>query len=218
MSHSHFTDARAWVFDLDNTLYHPSARLFDLIIEKMNAYMMRELGIDLAEAQALRGKYWRAYGTTLKGLMEVNGIDPAPFLFEVHDIDLSALKPDPELRAALLSLPGRKIVYTNGSRGHADQVLKARGLLGIFDARYGVEDAGFAPKPERQAFERVFATDGIEAKGAVMVEDDIRNLKAPREMGMKTLWVTENPAPHEDVDAATDNLTRFLNEITGAMA
>ena len=42
-----------------------------------------------------------------------------------------------------------------------------------------------------------------------MVEDDIRNLAAPREMGMRTLWVT-----HDDhdpvVDATTDDLTDFL--------
>lgn len=210
MPHALFRTAHAWVFDLDNTLYPSSARLFDQIVAKMTGYVMRTAGVDEAEAGRLRQVYWREHGTTLAGLMQVHGVDPAPFLDEVHDIDLSALTPDAMLAAALAALPGRKIVYTNGSRQHADQVLAARGLDGLFDARYGVEDAGFAPKPQRAAFERVFATDGLAAKGAVMVEDDLRNLAAPRAMGMRTLWITEETEPHEDADAATGDLTGFL--------
>lgn len=210
MPHALFRAAHAWVFDLDNTLYPPSARLFDQIVVKMTAYVMRAAGVDEAEAGRLREVYWREHGTTLKGLMQVHGVDPAPFLDEVHDIDLAALTPDEALAAAIAALPGRKIVYTNGSRLHADRVLAARGLIGLFDARYGVEDAGFAPKPERAAYERVFAADRLTAKGAVMVEDDLRNLAAPRAMGMRTLWVTEETGPGEHADAATADLTGFL--------
>jgi putative hydrolase of the HAD superfamily len=103
-------------------------------------------------------------------------------------------------------------VYTNGSRGHADNVLAARGLTDLFDARYGIEDAGYKPKPERSAFEQIFALDGLSAKGATMVEDDLRNLIAPRAMGMRTLWVTDQDHVHT-VDAATDNLTGFLQSV-----
>lgn len=213
MSHSVFRGAHAWVFDLDNTLYPPSARLFEQIVAKMNAYVMRELGVDNEEAHRIRETYWRKYGTTLAGLMHENGIDADDFLDDVHDIDLSILTPDAALIGAIAALPGRKIVYTNGSRGHADRVLAARGLAGLFDARYGVEDAEFAPKPQRAAFERVFGLDRLTPRGAVMVEDDIRNLTAPRQMGMRTLWVTDaeaakKSAPH--IDAATHDLAAFL--------
>ena len=90
----------------------------------------------------------------------------------------------------------------------------ARGLTGLFDARYGVEDADFAPKPRREAFERVFAADGLTAEGAVMVEDDLRNLVAPRQMGMRTLWVTENHEDDHHADAATSDLAGFLQMVT----
>lgn len=50
-------------------------------------------------------------------------------------------------------LPGRKIVYTNGSEPYAKRVLEARGLTGIFDAIYGIEHADFKPKPIAQAFD-----------------------------------------------------------------
>ncbi|MEX2520852.1 MAG: pyrimidine 5'-nucleotidase [Paracoccaceae bacterium] len=216
MPHSHFRAAHSWVFDLDNTLYSPSARLFDQIEARMTSYVMRLVGVDAAEASRLRKEYWRSYGTTLAGLMRVHGADPAPYLDDVHEIDLSALSPDPALAAAIAALPGRKIVYTNGSRGHADRVMAARGLAEVFDARYGVEDAGFAPKPERGAFQAVFALDRLEPNGAAMVEDDLRNLAAPRAMGMKTLWVTESLEPGEHADAATDDLTGFLSLVRKA--
>lgn len=215
MPHALFRSAHAWVFDLDNTLYPPSARLFDQIETRMTAYVMRLAGVEEAEANRLRARYWREYGTTLAGLMRVHGADPAPYLEDVHDIDLSHLARDAALAGAIAALPGRKIVYTNGSRGHADRVLKARGLDHLFDARYGVEDAGFAPKPELAAYRTVFATDGLAPAGAVMVEDDIRNLAAPRAMGMRTLWVTEEDGPGEHADAHTGDLAGFLQMVTG---
>ena len=213
MPHAHFRDAHAWVFDLDNTLYPPAARLFDQIEVKMTGYVMRVAGVDEAEANRLRAAYWKEYGTTLAGLMERHAADPTPYLAEVHEIDLAHLETDPALAEAIAALPGRKIVYTNGSRSHADNVLRARGLTDLFDARYGVEDADFAPKPRREAYERVFGADGLVPAGAVMVEDDLRNLAAPRELGMRTLWVTETPGPAEHADAATDDLAGFLQMV-----
>lgn len=178
----------------------------------MTSYVMSELGVERHEADSLRSQYWREYGTTLNGLMQVHQIDPAPYLDIVHDIDLSGLAEAPDLAEAIAVLPGRKIVYTNGSRGHADNVMAARGLTGVFDARYGIEDAQYKPKPDQAAFEAIFALDGVTAAGAAMVEDDLRNLAAPRAMGMRTLWVTD--AAHDPAaDATTDDLTDFLRKV-----
>ncbi len=212
MPHDQFRNVHTWVFDLDNTLYPASARLFDQIEVKMTSYVMSELGVEADEADGLRSQYWREYGTTLNGLMQAHQIDPAPYLDVVHDIDLSGLAEAPELADAITALPGRKIVYTNGSRGHADNVMAARGLTGVFDARYGIEDAQYKPKPDQAAFEAIFALDGVTAAGAAMVEDDLRNLAAPRAMGMRTLWVTD--AAHDPAaDATTDDLTDFLRKV-----
>ncbi|HID06969.1 MAG TPA: pyrimidine 5'-nucleotidase, partial [Armatimonadetes bacterium] len=147
---SSFSHVSAWVFDLDNTLYSPEACLFDQIEVKMTDWVMQALGVDQKRADFLRKKYWEQYGTTLAGLMAEHDVDPAPYLTHVHEIDLSHMVPDPELAAHILALPGRRIVYTNGSAPYAKRVLEARGLSGIFDAVYGVEHADFHPKPERQ--------------------------------------------------------------------
>lgn len=213
MPREKFAHVDAWVFDLDNTLYPPQARLFDQIERRMTQFVMDQLGVDHAHANHLRRHYWATYGTTLAGLMREHGIDPGPYLVEVHDISLDHLVPDPELAAAITDLPGRRIVYTNGSAPYAERVLAARGLTGLFDAIYGVEHAGFRPKPERQAFETIFAQDGLAPERAAMFEDDPRNLTAPHEMGMRTVHVAPDRHHADHIHHHTDDLPGFLSKL-----
>ena len=209
MPRAAFAHVRTWVFDLDNTLYPPEARLFDQIERRMTGYVMRLLAVPAAEADALRARYWRSHGTTLAGLMREHALDPGPYLEEVHDIDLGGLTPAPALAAALGRLPGRKLVYTNGSRAHARRVTAALGLAGCFDALYGFEDARYLPKPEAAAFAAIFARDGLEAGRSAMFEDDPRNLAVPHGLGMRTVLVGP-PAAHPHVHNQTEDLAGFL--------
>ena len=210
-----FSHVRTWVFDLDNTLYPPSARLFDQIEVRMTDWVMTSLKVDRPEADRLRRHYWATHGTTLAGLMREHNIDPAPYLTDVHDINFDALIPDPTLAAHIRALPGRRIVYTNGSAPYAHQVIKARGLTGVFDAVYGVEHAGFHPKPDRIAFETVFALDDLNPTTAAMFEDDTRNLAAPHAMGMQTVHVAPDPEPAPYIQHHTADLTAFLGHLLG---
>lgn len=210
MPRQHFAHVTTWVFDLDNTLYPPEVRLFDQIEVRMTAFVMRALGVGRAEADHLRRRYWAQHGTTLAGLMREHGVDPGPYLTEVHDIDFSALTPDPDLRRHVAALPGRRIVYTNGCAPYAERVVAARGLTGLFDAVYGIEHAGFRPKPERGAFEAVLTLDGSDAGRSAMFEDDARNLAAPHEMGMRTVHVAPSPEPAVHIHHHTDDLASFL--------
>ena len=94
-------------------------------------------------------------------------------------------------------------------------MLAARGLSGLFDAVYGVEHAGFRPKPERAAFEAIFAADGLTPDRAAMFEDDPRNLAAPHAMGMCTVHVAPEPAPAQHIEHHTDDLCAFLSQVLG---
>lgn len=210
MSVNAFSHVTTWVFDLDNTLYPPGTRLFDQIEGRMVEWITVHLDIPRSEANRLRHHYWRRYGTTLAGLMTEHGIDPSGYLAHVHAIDMSALIPDPRLARALAALPGRRIVYTNADCAYAARVLEARGIAGLFDAVYGIEEADFRPKPESRAFERVFARDGLNPAQAAMFEDDPRNLAVPHALGMETVLVTPEPLTAGHIGHHTDDLAGFL--------
>jgi len=209
----YFAHVDTWVFDLDNTLYPPSADLFGLMDTRFSAYVMRMTGLDRDRALQLCAEYWANYGSTLVGLIEHHDVDPHDFLADVHDIDISHLEPDPALIQALHALPGRRIVYTNGSENHAKRVLAARHLTRAFDAVYGVEHADFKPKPTRGAFMTVFEKDGLVPDKAAMFEDEPRNLTVPHALGMRTVHVHPDPMKHEHIHHHTDDLADFLSQV-----
>lgn len=209
-----FSHVTQWVFDLDNTLYPPEMALFDQIEVRMTAWVMEALNVDKARADHLRQHYWETYGTTLAGLMREHDIDPAPYLHAVHDISFDHMQIDHDLVSHIKSLPGRRIVYTNGSEPYARNVLRARGLGDCFDAVYGVEHANFHPKPERQAFDLVFARDGIDCARGAMFEDDARNLAAPHDLGMRCVHVAPEAASGDHIHHHTTDLTAFLSHLT----
>ena len=213
MQKHRFSHVETWVFDLDNTLYPPETALFDQINIRMTAWVMQVAGVEQAVAEQLRHRYWREHGTTLAGLMRHHAIDPAPYLEDVHEIDFSVIAPDPALARAIAALPGRRIVYTNGTKPYAERVITHRGLSGLFDAVYGVEHAKLVPKPERSAFETVFAIDGLAPERAAMFEDDPRNLRVPHEMGMRTVHVAPEAEPAPFIEHHTTDLTAFLEQL-----
>ncbi|MDO5613054.1 MAG: pyrimidine 5'-nucleotidase [Paracoccus sp. (in: a-proteobacteria)] len=221
-----FARVEFWIFDLDNTLYHPDVRLFSQIEQRMTAYVMRLLNLPEHQASQLRQDYWRHHGTTLAGLMAEHGIDPHAYLDEVHDIDFSGLSPDPGLAAAIAALPGRKIVHTNADAAYAGRVLAHRDLP-VFEAIYGVAETGFHPKPDPRAYAAVLETHGIDPAKAAFFEDDPRNLMIPHELGMATVLVgngrhgpdelTPGTIHGKHVQHQTQDLTAFLLAIGATM-
>ena len=202
-----------WIFDLDNTLYPASTDLFAQVCEKMASYIANTLNVDKAKADKMRYEYWQKYGTSLAGLMKNFKIDPDHFLKVVHDIDFSVLSKDSKLLNALNKLPGRKIVYTNGTVPYAREVLKYRGLAGVFDEIYGVENANYIPKPFPEAYELIFAKAKIIYNRSAMFEDEIRNLKVPFDLGLKTILICDTPTNENYVDYSVENLPDFLRQI-----
>ncbi|MEM6974212.1 MAG: pyrimidine 5'-nucleotidase [Pseudomonadota bacterium] len=212
---------QTWIFDLDNTLYPPEAGIMAQVNERMTQFIMRELSLDRGRANDIRSRYWRRYGITLEGLRRHHGVAPSRFLDEVHDLDLSHIKPDPALCEALTRLAGdrgtsrRLIVHTNGSRAHATRVLERLDLTETFAAVYAIEDKGLSPKPEPEAYDRVIAADGLDPLDAVMLEDTAANLAVPHRLDMVTLWVTQQSGPTPpQVDHVIPALVPFLRAIT----
>ena len=178
-----------WIFDLDNTLYPPECELLSLVNDRMTAFVMRQTGLPWPEARALQHRYHHEHGATLAGLMADHGVDPARFLDEVHDIKLDRLSPDLELDLALARLPGRRLVFTNGSARHAERVLEALGIARHFDEVFHIEAADYIPKPRPEAFASLMRAHAVTPRTAAFFEDLERNLKPAAEISMTTVLV-----------------------------
>lgn len=225
-----FAHVEHWVFDLDNTLYPSACDLFSQIDLRMTGFIAEYLKLAHDEARLIQKSFYVEHGTTLAGLMAVHGMDPAAFLDHVHDIDLSILPPAPELGATISRLPGRKVIFTNGSVRHAENIITRLDIADAFDAIYDIVTTGYAPKPGRDAYERFIAASGINPQRAAMFEDLPRNLAIPHEIGMTTIWVRPQgeagperyqKLSHEGGDGAhvhhaTDDLHAFLQRLAPA--
>ena len=218
-----FRHIRDWIFDLDNTLYRADNGIFAQIEARMTDYVMAFLKLGREEAYARQKELYRAYGTTLNGLMKEHGAEPEDYLHYVHDIDLSSLVSDAALAEAIARLPGRRFVFTNGCRDHAARILDRLGMSELFDAVWDIRSMDFAPKPEPRAYASVVEGARVSAVTAAMFDDIARNLAPARAMGMTTVWLkTDAPwgkhgplmdVASGDIDHETDNLTQFLHTI-----
>jgi putative hydrolase of the HAD superfamily len=226
-----FTPVNAWVFDLDNTLYPRSANLYEQVDRRIRDYVGKLLKLGPEEAHRLQKDYYRRYGTTLRGLMLERGITPDDFLEYVHDIDHTPVKPDPRLATAIARLPGRKFIFTNGSRGHAERIAARLGFTTQFEDIFDIVRLRLVPKPGREAYDHFVAETGITPREAAMFDDLSRNLAVPHELGMATVlvvpggtrqvftedWELEGrDAKH--VDYVTDDLGTFLESVSAAIS
>ena len=202
----------AWLFDLDNTLYPPEAEFMSLIEGRMTAFVARQTGLSRDEALALQKRYLHEHGATLAGLMAHHGVDPEAFLDEVHDVSTAGLRPDPQLRAAIAALPGRRLVFTNGDKRHAERVLKKLELDDLFEATFHIALADYIPKPHPRTFTRMIAAHEIDPRTTAFFEDTARNLEPAHALGMTTVLV--GPSALQDqspfVTCRTGNLAAFL--------
>jgi len=225
-----FKGVEAWVFDLDNTLYPHEADLFSQIDEQISLYVQRIMDLNRSEAMVHQKALYHEYGTTLRGLMTTQNIDPDDYLAFVHDIDYSGLAPNPDLASAIEALPGKKFIFTNGDRPHAERTAAALGISDHFEDIFDIVSADLVPKPNRETYDKFIELTGISPARAAMFEDLPKNLKVPHTLGMRTAliiptgsrsvfeesWDLEgDPYPH--VDFVTEDLTGFLKAVLGAL-
>ena len=204
----------AWIFDLDNTLYPPSADLFGQIDVRMSDYVARLLSCDPAEARSIQKSYFHLHGTTLRGLMDAHGVDPHDFLGFVHDIDMSALSHDRRLIDGIARLPGRKLVFTNGDGDYAGRVLQGLGLGDAFEGVHDIHACGYLPKPDARAYRSLLDAWRIDPGRALFVEDMARNLKPAKAIGMTTVWVN-NGSERGDHEASADYIDIEIDDVGG---
>jgi putative hydrolase of the HAD superfamily len=215
-----FAHIRNWIFDLDNCLYPASAGLFELIDQRMGAYIQRLLDCDPVEARRVQKHHFHTHGTTLAGLMKEHGVDPHDFLGDVHAIPLDRIQCDESLASSLERLPGRKFVFTNGDATYARRVLDAIGVGDRFDDLHDIHASSYKPKPDPHGYQLLCERFGIDPGEALLADDMAENLKPAKDLGMTTIWVDNGSERgthgHGDfIDYRIHSVSDWLEEILG---
>lgn len=122
------------LFDLDDTLYPLTSGISSEVTKNIQEYMIKKLGIK-ENVPELCVSLYKHYGTTMAGLKAIGyNFEYDDFHSFVHGrLPYAMLKPDPVLRNLLLSIPIRKIIFTNADKNHAVRVLNRLGLEDCFE-------------------------------------------------------------------------------------
>jgi pyrimidine 5'-nucleotidase len=193
-------------FDLDDTLYPASSGLWSALKTRMSDYMRERMNIPANDIGRLREKYFREYGTTLRGLQANHKIDVQDFLTYVHDAPLTDyLHPDPEQQSVLASLRTRNLIFTNADVPHAKRILHVLEIEEYFSDIVDVNRMEPYCKPNPESFDIAMkAANETDPARCVMIDDLPHTTRAARDYGMFTLLYGRDE-PHPDADACFAN-------------
>ena len=200
-----------WVFDLDNTLYSADSGIFQQVATLMGKFVAKHLNINIKKAKEIQRKYYKKHGTTLRGLMDNHGVDPDYFLEEVHKLDYSIVSPNYKLTENLENLHGRKFIFTNANKKHADSILDKLQIANLFEGIFDIKMANYIPKPEIQTYEKLIETYNINPNKTIMFDDIAKNLVPASEKGFTTVWINVG---HENFSDDIASSKKYLDHQT----
>ena len=204
-----------WVFDLDNTLYSADSGIFQQVGTLMGKFIVEHLNLNINEAKTLQRKYYKKHGTTLRGLMDNHGIDPDSFLEEVHNLDYSIVSPNLKLAKNLENLNGKKFIFTNANKKHADIILDKLQITNLFEGIFDIKMANYIPKPEIQTYEKLIETYNINPNKTIMFDDIAKNLVPASKLGFTTVWIDVG---HENFSDDISSSKKYLDHQTKALS
>ena len=210
-----------WIFDLDNTLYSADSGIFQQVHKLMGKFIVDHLNLNINEAKKIQRKYYKKHGTTLRGLMDNHGIDPDSFLEEVHNLDYSIVSPNLKLAKNLENLNGKKFIFTNANKKHADIILDKLQITNLFEGIFDIKMANYIPKPEIQTYEKLIETYNINPNKTIMFDDIAKNLVPASKIGFTTVWIDVGHENFSDdiasskkyLDHQTKDLSNWLSNI-----
>jgi FMN phosphatase YigB (HAD superfamily) len=215
-------EARAVVFDLDDTLY-PYRRFVESGFAAVAAYLERSHGVNGRWAltwmlQASRGA---ERGHELQACLAVLRLSPGllPVLLGIlraHRPSIRLPHASGRALAALRSDGWRLGVLTNGAPSVQARKVDALGVAGVVDTVvYAAEHGTGAGKPESEPFAEVARRLGVPAARVVFVGNDARaDVEGARNAGMHAIHCAVWTTPPPDVEAGA--VLRRLSRVPDA--
>ncbi|XP_059311038.1 uncharacterized protein C24B11.05 [Lycium ferocissimum] len=218
------------LFDMDDTLYPLSSGVNLACRKNIEEYMLHQLNIEETEVPKMCLELYKEYGTTMAGLKELGyEFDNDKFHEFVHGrLPYEVLKPDPLLGNLLLSMPQRKIIFTNGDKAHAIRVLSRLGLGDCFEGIICFETLNppsedtdddeaasrrrILCKPSVKAMEAAIRIANLDPNKTIFFDDSPRNIASGKQAGLHTVIVGTSA-----LVAGADHALRSIHNIKEAL-
>jgi pyrimidine 5'-nucleotidase len=212
------------LFDLDGTLYDHGCGYEQEIHSNIFKFMVETKGgkfdaiTTLEEAERVWQPIFDKYNLTKRGLIgEGYVFDSRQYDSFIRKGAVKYFSRDDELRSFLQSFPSRmkKIVFTNAPESSANEILTLLGVRDLFSDVLGTDFLeSKVCKPEPEAFAKVlkhlfFAESDCSTSALSMelyhdrnrricyFEDSFKNLKAGKELGFRTVFITSETLRNE---------------------
>ena len=212
---------KIWLFDYDLTLYGAEERyVLDSLDHRISLFVQKTVGGDFESAHKIRTDYLEKFGTTLAGLMAMNGTDPDEFFDFIHEPEyLTYPKRAPEKSALLQGLQGPRYVFTNGRHDWSEAGMAHMGIDSAIDGVFDLKMMDWVGKPHESAYlkmerwlARVLPERGLsmpaDKREIILLEDSLRNLEPAHARGWTTIFV--NPCP-ESPDWVDYHIPHLMN-------
>ena len=219
--------SKIWLFDYDLTLYGEEERfVLNSLDHRIAEFVQKTVGGTFESATEIRKDYLHRFGTTLSGLMAMNGTAPDDFFDFIHESEfLIYPKVSPEKIALLESLAGHRYVFTNGrgdwSRAGMARMEIAHAIEDVFDLKL----MDWEGKPHASAYEKIekwLVSRGVldekstDKTQIILLEDSLRNLEPAYERGWTTVLVNPNIQAPSWVDFHIPHLLNLKEKLVNS--
>jgi putative hydrolase of the HAD superfamily len=165
---------------------------------RIDDYLLKKMGFSREKIPAIRQELFQQYGTTLRGLQQVYGVNEKEYLDFVHDVPVEDhIQPDIALKHFLSNLSCSCFIFTNADRNHALRILKVMQLEEEFTSIIDIHSIAPYCKPQLESFQIALQIAGNPDPGnCLLIDDSPRNLETAMQMGMHTVLCCDKNLVH----------------------
>lgn len=213
-------EAAACIWDIDHTLYHATSVYTPSFPEAL-MIVLQKAGVDLGattldDLRATITDLLLTTGTSYPHFSKLYNVDTAYLASEIPKYMTAELVlADPALPPLFAASRQRHVINTHADPVWTHDVLTRTGLRGVFAEENIVYHArhGFEYKSKSAATHKAaLALTQCDPRHVVMIDDMEKNLRIPKEMGMRTVMVASysSHAPSH-VDAVVNHARDVFN-------
>lgn len=205
-----FQNIKNVVFDLDGTLYPNSKEIEKEFLQQGIEFLVKFVGLSLAEAIRLSKEWGRIYGGEMEGIKQFPNVNPQEFMEYLCEVELAGVNPNPELNTQLKALSQNIYIFTDSTRKHVLDTLVKLGIDKEFNGIFTSQEGGYLFKPHEKTFRSMLEYFKLQAHECLFVDDRSPNIEAAHQLGMMTIFISSEEKLCLNCDYSFPNINEAL--------